>query len=261
MLPLLSGAAWWGTRNPSLSRDWVPEQARPAGVVVTDSAVHVRAVRDFRFHPGGRVDPAYRERTYPLDRIERVWFVVTPFSRTWRGPAHTFVTFGFSDGQYVSVSVEARRERAEKYSIWKGLLRQYELTYVIAEERDAIGVRAITWGDPVYLYPIRATPDRVRAVFLQMMRRAEALEREPAFYNTLTDNCTTNILDAVNAVAARRIPFGPRILISGYADAVAHEHGLIDTDLPLAEARARFRVDDRARAAADDPAFSRRIRE
>lgn len=259
MLPLLS-AAWWGTRNPSLSRDWAPEQSRLPGVTVTDSAVHVRAVRDFRFEPGGEVIPGYRERSYPLDRIERVWFVVTPFSRVWRGPAHTFVTFGFSDGQYVSVSVEARRERSEKYSLWRGLLRQYELTYVVAEERDAIGVRAIGLGEPVYLYPIRATPEGVRALFVRMMQRAEALEREPAFYNTLTDNCTTNILDAVNAIAAERIPYGPRILMSGYADAVAHERGLIETDLTLEEARVRFRIDEKARAAADDPAFSLRIR-
>jgi len=261
MASFLTAAAWWIFQRPSLSRSWVPEQARLPGVTVHDDRVEVRAVRDFRFDRAGRVTPAYSERVYPLDRVERVWFVVTPFGSKWRGPAHTFVTFGLSDGQFVSVSVEARRERGEKYSIWRGLIRQFELTYVIADERDAIGLRAIAWGDPVYMYPIRASPEKVRAAFLQMMRRAESLEREPAFYNTLTDNCTTNLLDVANAVGERRIPYGPRILMSGYADAVAHEYGLIDTDLPLAAARERFRIDQKARAAADDPAFSLRIRE
>jgi hypothetical protein len=261
MLPLIGAGIWWGSRRPSLSLDWVPEQSRLPGVVVHDDRVDVRAVRDFRFGRDGSVVPGYQRRSYPLDRIERVWFVVTPFNRSWRGPAHTFVTFGFTDGQFVSVSVEARREKGEKYSIWRGLLRRFELTYVVAEERDALGLRAIAWGDPVYMYPIRATPDQVRAAFLQMMRRAERLEREPEFYNTLTDNCTTNIVDAVNAVGAKPIRYGPRILMSGYADAVAYERGLIDTDLPLEAARARFRIDARARGAEDDPSFSLRIRE
>jgi hypothetical protein len=259
-VPLLSAAAWWGLRQPSLSRAWVPEQARLPGVTVHEDRVDVQAVRDFRFSRGGAVQPGYQTRSYRLDRLERVWFVVIPFNRSWRGPAHTFATFGFSDGQYVSVSVEARREQGEKYSLWKGLLRQYELTYVIAEERDAIGLRAIAWGDPVYLYPIRATPQQVRGAFLQMMRRAEALEREPGFYNTLTDNCTTALLDAANTVAQKPIRYGPRILFSGYADGVAYDHGLIDTDLPLEAARARFRIDPKARAAEDAPDFSARIR-
>jgi hypothetical protein len=259
-LPLLTAAAWWGSRQPSLSREWVPEQARLPGVSVHEDRVDVQAVRNFRFDADGRVTPAYVPRSYRLDRLERVWFVVTPFDRSWRGPAHTFATFGFSDGQFVSVSVEARREVGEKYSLWKGLLRQYELTYVIAEERDAIGLRAIAWGDPVHLYPIRATPEQARGAFLQMMRRAEALERTPAFYNTLTDNCTTALLEAANTVGARPIRWGPRILLSGYADGVAYEHGLIDTDLPLEAARERFRIDAKARAAADAPDFSTRIR-
>jgi hypothetical protein len=260
-LPLLAAAAWWGFRRPSLSREWVVEQARLPGVTVHEDRVDVAAVRDFRFGGDGSVRPGYRAHSYPLDQLERVWFVVVPFNRSWRGPAHTFATFGFSDGTYVSVSVEARRERGERYSIWKGLLRQYELTYIVAEERDAIGLRAIAWGDPVYLFPIRASREQVRGAFLQMMRRAETLEREPSFYNTLTDNCTKALLDAANTVAREPIRYGPRVLMAGYADAVAYENGLIDTDLPLAAARARFRVDAKARAAASDPEFSRRIRE
>lgn len=260
MLPLLVAAAWWGSLRPSLTRPWVPEQARTPGVRILPDEVHVRHVRDFRFLPGGAVEPGYHERRYRLDELERVWFVVSPFGRAWRGPAHTFLSFGFRDGTYVSVSVEARREQGETYSVWRGMLRQYELAYVIAEERDAIGMRAVAFDVPVHLYPIRATPEQARAVFLRMMQRAEALEREPAFYHTLTDNCTTNILDAVNAVADPPIGYGWRILVPGYTDAVAHERGLLDTELPLSEARERFRVNDRARAAADAPDFSARIR-
>ena len=246
--------------RPSHQRTWRPEQAVLPQVVFDGSLVHVRNVRDYTYRSAEDFTPGYRDRTYDLRRLERVWFVLAPFNRDWRGPAHSFLSFGFSDSQYVSISVEARREQHEAYSIWKGALRRFELIYVIGEERDLIGLRAVTWDDPVYLYPIRATPEQVRELFLRMLRRAQALEREPEFYNTFFNNCTTNILDPVNEIATRPIPFGVEILLPGYADRLAHERGLIDTELPLEEARARFQVNERAKAAIQDPEFSLRIR-
>ena len=247
-------------RNPSQLRSWSPEQALLPHVVVDGRTVHIQNVRDFIFRSSGDWTPGYRDKSFDLDLLERVWVVLAPFSRDWRGPAHIFLTFGFSDGQYVAISVEARRETGEKYSIWKGALRQYELIFVIGEERDLIGLRAAVWDTPVYLYPMRATPAQVQSIFLHMLRRAQALEHRPEFYNTLTNNCTTNILDAVNAIASRPIPFGIKILLPGYSDALAHQRGLIDTTLSLAEARTRFQINERAKAAIDRPDFSEQIR-
>ncbi|HEX6040122.1 DUF4105 domain-containing protein [Longimicrobium sp.] len=248
------------TTRPTNDRAWRPEQARLPHVTFDSSRVHVRDVRDFTFRSATDFTPAYRDRTYDLDKLQRVWFVLSPFSREWRGPAHTFLTFGFSDGQYVSISVEARREASETYSIWKGALRQYELMYVIGEERDVIGVRAVTQDDPVYLYPARATPGQARALFVAMLQRAQEIERAPVFYNTLTNNCTTNILRPVNALLDNDIPIGLGIVLPGYSDKLALERGLIDTDLPLEQARAAFQANDRARAAIHSPDFSARIR-
>lgn len=257
-------AAGWavlhlGTR-PSHARTWRTEQSVLPRVAVSDSFVTVHNVRDFTFRSPTDFTPGYRDRRYDLNKIERVWFVLSPFNPDWRGPAHSFLSFSFSDSQYVSVSVEARREADEEYSVWKGALRQYELMYVIGEERDVIGLRAVTWNDPVYLFPVRATPAQARALFVAMMRRAQALEHRPDFYNTFTNNCTTNILEPVNEIASRRIPFGIDILLPGYSDELAYEHGLIDTDLPLEQARERFRINARAQAAAGAPDFSARIR-
>ncbi len=246
--------------RPSHKRPWRPEQALLPQIVFENGLVHIRNVRDFIFRTADDFTPGYRDQTYQLDRLERVWFVLAPFTRDWRGPAHSLLSFGFSDSQYVSISVEARREVGQPYSLWQGALRQFELMYVIGEERDLIGLRATLWDTPVYLYPVRATPQQVQGVYLGMLRRAQALERQPEFYNTVTNNCTTNILDAVNAIATKPIPFGPRILLPGYADALAHERGLIDTELSLAAARRRFQVNERARAAIAQPDFSTRIR-
>ncbi|MBW3570103.1 MAG: DUF4105 domain-containing protein [Gemmatimonadetes bacterium] len=259
LIVLVAGAAAWSARRPSHDRPWAGEQALLPAVTITGTQVHVRNVRDFAYGPGTDFTPAYREHTYYLDRLERVWFGLSPFSRDWRGPAHAFLSFQFSDGQYVAVSVEARREAGEAYSIWKGALRHYELIYVIGEERDLVGVRVLK-DDPVYLYPMRATPEQARALFVRMLRRAQQVEQRPEFYNTFSNNCTTNILQPVNQIADKDIPFGLEILLPGYSDRLAHQRGLIDTDLPLEQARRRFEVNDRARDALAAPDFSARIR-
>jgi hypothetical protein len=247
-------------RHPSHQRPWRKEQSLLPHIVLEDRFVHIQNVRDFTFRSSDDFTPGYQNRTYHLDRLERVWLVLAPFTWDWRGPAHIFLSFGFSDSQYIGVSVEARREDGQSYSLWKGLLRQFELMYVIGEERDLIGLRAVVWNTPVYLYPMRATPYQVQNVFLHMIGRAQALEQQPAFYNTIVNNCTTNILDAVNAIATKPIPFGPKLLLPGYSDAVAHERGLIDTELSLEAARTRFQINERAKAAMGRPDFSTRIR-
>jgi hypothetical protein len=258
-LVLIVGVATWARRRPSHQRGWVSEQAVLPSVTLSDDRVQIRNVRDFAYRTGSDFAPAYRDRTYDLDQLKRVWFGLSPFNRDWRGPAHAFLSFEFADGQFVGVSVEARRQAGEKYSLWKGALRQYELMYVIAEERDLVGVRVVK-DDPVYLYPMRATPEQARALFVRMLRRARQVERRPEFYNTFSNNCTTNILAPVNQIAEKDIPFGLEILLPGYSDKLAHERGLIDTDLSLEQARARFEVNERAKAAAHDPDFSTRIR-
>lgn len=246
--------------RPTHERAWRPEQAVLPQITLEDGRAHVRNVRDFTFRSPTDFTPAYRDRTYDLDKLERVWFVLSPFNREWRGPAHSFLTFGFSDGQYVSISVEARRETHEKYSPIRGALRQFELMYVIGEERDVIGVRAVTNDDPVYLYPAKATPEQARALFVAMLKRAQRIEREPVFYNTFTNNCTTNILDPVNEMLDKDIPLSVGTVLPGYSDEIALRRGLIDTELTLEQARARFQINERARAAIGDPDFSIRIR-
>jgi hypothetical protein len=103
------------------------------------------------------------------------------------------VSFGFSDSQYVAISVEARREPGETYGPLTGMFKQFELIYVVGDERDLIGSRAVHGDYDVYLYPIRTTRERIRTLFLEMLARSNALATKPEFYNTLTNNCTSNV--------------------------------------------------------------------
>jgi hypothetical protein len=246
--------------HPRSDRPWVPQQAVMARAEIRGDSVHIHRLRNFSYTAEEEFTPAYEDRGYDLNKLESVWFVVTPFSRAWRGPAHTFVSFGFADSQYVGISVEARRERGETYGPVSGLFRRFELMYVVGDERDLIGSRAAFGDYDVYVYPIRTSRERIRALFIEMLGRSNALADRPEFYNTLTNNCTSNVVDHVNHLVPHAVPHGIKTALPGYADEVAYSLGLIDNSISLAEARRRYRVNDRARQFAHSPEFSRRIR-
>ena len=78
----------------------------------------------------------------------------------WMGPAiaHIFVSFDFAGGDHLAVSIETRKEKGEGYSTLKGFFRQYELYYVVADERDVIRLRTNYRHDPpedVYVYRVQ----------------------------------------------------------------------------------------------------------
>ncbi len=257
----LGVGTWQLALHPSNARTWAPEQAVLPHVTIRGDSARVDRLRDFSHTSDTTAVERYDSRTYDLRQIRRVWYVLSPFNPDWRGPAHSFFSFEFADGQFVSVSVEARREAGEAFSVLNGALRQFELMVVVGSERDLIGLRAVTWDDPVYLYPGRATPEQARGLFVALLRRAQSLERRPEFYNTLTNNCTTNLLDAINSVREAPIPYGLPVLFPGYSDELAYDEGLLDTELPLDRARAAFQINARAAAAAGSPDFSQRIRQ
>ena len=261
LLVLLTVAAAVGVmrREPSNVRDWAPEQARLATARFDGDRVTVSNVRSAVYRSATDFDVHWETRAYDLADVDSAWFIVVPFA-DWRGPAHTFVSFGFADGRYLAVSPEVRKQRGEAYSAVRGMLRAYELMVVVGDERDLIGLRALHRRDDVFLYRMRATPAQARALLESLLRRANALAASPAFYNTLRANCTTTIIDEIEALAPGTVPWSWRLGLPGYSDDLAFDLGLIDTDLPRERYRAAHRINDLAAAAAASPDFPARLR-
>ena len=246
-------------RRPTNDRVWSADQSRLPTARFDGRTVHVRNVRNFDYQAVDRWTARWEDRSYDLDSLDSVWFVVEPFSSV-RGPAHTFLSFGFGDTTFVAISVEVRKERGEQFDPVRALFRQYELMYVVADERDAVRLRSNFRRDSVFLYRARTTPDRARRLFVEMLARANALAERPEFYNTLTSTCTTNIVRHVNTIAPRRVPWSYKVVLPAFADELAYDLGLIDTTRPFAETRRLALINPRALAHADDPAFSLAIR-
>lgn len=266
-----AGAAFSGimTEQPRTDRQWAPDQAILPVVERRGDRLIVTYVRDFHHVPTGGLDPAeststpdpaYRTETLDLAEVRGVWMALAPFAERWRGLAHAFVSFELEGGRFLAVSVEARRERDEPYTLRGGLTRQLELMYVIGTEADLVGLRALR-GDTLYLYPTRADAEQARALLVDMLERAEDLRHAPEFYNTLTHNCVTTLRDHVNRVVEGALPWGWGVLLPGFSDEMALKHGLLDTELPIEEARLQFRVDERARQALATPGGRARFSE
>jgi hypothetical protein len=251
--------AWWSLLTPSNDRQWQPEVARVPSATIQGDLVTVRNIRNFDYRTETDFTPRYEERTYDLRRLDRVDLVAV----YWMGPAiaHLFLTFGFGD-DHLAISIEARKERGEGYSSLGGFFRQYELVYVVADERDVIRLRTNYRKDPpedVYVYRLQGSIENGRRVFLDYLRAINELAERPQFYNTLTTNCT-NVIFLHARVNPQHVPFSWKILLSGYAAEYLYDRGRLDRGLPLSELQRRSHVNPAAQAADQAPDFSRRIR-
>lgn len=245
--------------TPSNDRNWSLDQKVLPDITINDNLITIKNIRNFSYTSTENYTPDYYDKTFNLDQIEKVYYVVEPFSGI-KGSAHTFLSFEFADNNFVSISAEIRREEGEQFSPLLGLLNQYELTYIIADERDVIGLRTNYRKDNVYLYPIKADKKIVREVFLDMVNRADKLSKQPEFYNTIFNNCTTNIVKHINNIAGQNLSFNWRFILPATSDELAYDLGLIDTDLPFENTREKYWINDRAQKYASDPNFSIKIR-
>jgi hypothetical protein len=237
----------------------VPELKVLARADIDGDKVTIHNVRNCEFFSYRDCLVDHYDKTYDLSQLETVDFVMIPFAEN-RAIAHTMLSFGFADGDRVGVSAEVRLEKGESYGAAVGLFNQFELIYVVADERDLLPVRAEHRNVDVLLYRTTATPEQSKKLFLDVLKRVNQLHDKPEFYDTFSNNCTTNIVRHINTLAPGRVPFDYRVLLPGYADNLAYDLGLIDNSLPFAEVRRRARITDLVLQHKDNPQFSQRIR-
>ncbi len=248
--------AWWFSLRPRSDGDWaVGMEVLPRAEVAGDT-LHVRQFRNFSYSESGEPVIRYEERTYDLAKLLSLDY----FLAHWSGPvvAHTLVSFGFDDGQFLCVSVEARRQRWQSYSPLRGLFRSYELMFVLGDERDIVRLRTNVRRERVYMYRMRMTPQHLRRLLLDYVSRIEMLAAQPHWYNSLTSNCTTNLFYNRHANAPWWLK--PNIFLNGFSARAMYRLGFLDDSLPYKELQARCSIRERALAAGDAENFSQKIR-
>jgi hypothetical protein len=250
--------------RPSHFRDWAPDQAVLPYAKFHGDQVTIHNVRNCQFfaHDVYLVD--YYDKTVDLDAVRGVDFIMVPFAGM-PALAHTMISFQIAraDGgsDHLALSVEIRKERREQYNAVKGSARQFELMYVLADERDVIQQRTNFRGEDVFLYHTTATPEAARMLLADVLVRVNQLAREPEFYDTLTNNCTTNIVRHINRIKPNRIVGDVRVLLPGYSDALAYDAGLIERHGTFLETRQRAYINPLAHRYAGREDFSAMIRQ
>jgi hypothetical protein len=249
--------------RPSHFRDWVPEQALLPQAEFHGSQVTIRNVRNCQYFANDVYLVDYYDKTFDLNAVRGVDFIVVPFAG-FPALAHTMVSFEIrqADGKsdYLAVSVETRKEKTERYNPVKGSARQYELMYVLADERDVLQLRTNFNGEDVFLYHTTATPEAARMLLADVLGRVNELARQPEFYDTLTNNCTSNIVRHVNRIRPNRITVDVRALLPGLSDQFAYDAGLVERHGTFLETRQRAYINPKAQQFAGREDFSVMIR-
>jgi hypothetical protein len=114
--------------------------------------------------------------------------------------------------------------------------------------------------EDVYMYRAKAQPAQVRALFVDMLERANKLAKEPEYYNLANNNCTTNIVRHINKVSPGRVPYTHEVLFPAYSDRLAFQLGMIETEGNFTVTKEKARLNQLAYIHRDDPDFSVQIR-
>lgn len=248
-------------RKPSAHLNWKPDFAKQAHGEITGDTLSLQHLRRTRYPaPGEPYEVRWDAASYDLSKLKRLWFVVESFSDL-AVVAHTFLSFEFEDGQCLAVSVEARPEMGESYGILDGLLRRFELCYLFGDETDMILRRTRYQQHQVYMYPLVTPPREIRKVLERMLGTANALTKQPRFYNSITDNCTSVLRKHANEVRPGSFrAFALSQVLPGISDKMLYKKGWLETTVPLKSLRERYAVKEISEDCAGKPDFSSCIR-
>ena len=247
---------WLLSLRPGSDRDWATGMAVLPDAELAGDSLLIRQFRNFRYSASGAPLPQYEERTFDLTKLAAVDYCLSH----WFGPvmAHTLVSFSFDDGQHLVLSVEARRQRWQSYSPLQGLFRCYELLFVLGDEHDIIRLRTNVRRERMYLYRVLLPREEVRRLLGDYLARIAMLATRPEWYNSMTNNCTTNLFYN----GRRRVPWWMTlgIFLNGFSARGMYRLGFLDRSMPFKELQSRSSIGERALAAGDAADFSQQIR-
>jgi hypothetical protein len=250
---------WWLTLKPSAQGKWQADVAQLPWAEIAGDEITIHNVRNFDYRTETDFTQRWETRKLRLSQLTGIDIFMNYWGSPWM--AHPIVSFQFADSAPICFSIETRKKDGQSYSAIGGLYRQYNLTYIVSEERDVVRVRTnYRKGEEAYLYRTRAGLVQTRQRFLEYIRSINQLHNKPYWYNAVVTNCTTGIRS--QHPAAERMPWDWRLLVNGKADELMYERKTIETgSLPFVELKRRALINSAAQAANHAADFSTRIRE
>lgn len=218
----------YASTTPEQDREWAVAHERLASIEFSDTtaipSITVKNLRDFQWDAA--TPQRYRDMQFTLDDIVELEAGVSHFSAISE-IAHVFMVFVLADGRELGVSIEARREHDEAFSILNGLFAGFELITVLATTEDLLSVRKIN-QEEVHLYPIKETKEKAQELFMLIANEVNTLKKEPQFYHLFFKNCTNQLVKHVSVLTKEKYPWYFQTLAPGLTGRTLYELGLID---------------------------------
>ena len=246
-------------KKPRHNRDWRPEQSKLSSAQIKGDNVLINNIRNCSYRSEHDLDLHYYDKSFDLNKLETVDLIVQPFKKMSL-IAHIFLSFGFEGGDYISVSIEARRKNKTSFSFFGGFFRMFEIIYIIADEKDIMRLRPLHHKDNVYIYPLKIKKVKIKKIFLDILKRINGIEKKSEFYNTLTNSCVTNIFKHIKEAGETEIPRSWKFFVPSKLDKLLYDIKLIKTKLPFDAFKEKHRINDRAEKYQDEADYSAKIR-
>jgi len=247
-------------KKPKHNKNWSLEQSRLPSVKFSEDKILIENIRNCVYRSEVDFDLYYYNESYDVRTIKSVDLVLQPFKKL---PlmAHLFLSFGFEDGRYLSVSVEARRQKKDKFSPFKALFKNFELIYVIADEKDIMKFKPLYRNERSYVYPLKISDDKIKNIFLDILERVNKTKENPEFYNTLTNSCVTNIFKHMKNAGEIKVPRSWKFLFPSTLDRLLYDIDLIKTNLSFDKLRENNLINKKADKYKEAEDYSQKIRE
>lgn len=233
---------WWQTLTPTNTKDWAPDVAQIAHGEIEGDRLTMYNVRNFDYSSEQKYSERWETRNYDLKNLQGLDI----FLSYWASDdiAHTILSWDFGEGEHLAISIETRKDKTQEYSAVKGFFKQFEISYIAADERDIIKLRTNYRKERVYLYRLLVPKEQVLALFKNYLQEMNSLVDKPEFYGALAHNCTTTIQLHANAINPDAPPpLDWRLIATGHVDELLYDRGVLRHDIPFSELRQKSRVD------------------
>ena len=141
--------------------------------------------------------------------------------------AHLIMSFEFDDGQVLAGRSRSGARRAASIRRSPTLFARTRWCRSRRPSGTSVRLRSNVRGEDVSS-PAAASPAAIRTLLVGYVDEADALAREPRWYNSLTTNCTTAVTRLIRSLGGV-LPFDWRLIVNGYLPSYLYDHGAVTT--------------------------------